>query len=122
MRSRSFEQLKGSKYFTTSQLKDCDPIIKNKDVSKDLYSYFEKSQKLKEDDPAMPCGLVAKSFFNDTYELRSESGKNINIDSNGIAWESDKEYKFKLLTGTDSEGRNLTNLYWMDVTNGNLMT
>lgn len=105
---------------SSDQLKDCDPIIKNKDIGTDVKSYFDKNLTLDPNDPAMPCGLVAKSFFTDTYSLRSESGRNIGIDSNDIAWESDKEYKFKLLTGTDSKGRNLTNLYWMDVTNGNL--
>ena len=60
----------------------------------------------------MPCGLVAKSVFTDTYTLKSSNGTRIPINENGIAWESDKEYKFKLLTGTDSNGRNLTQLYW----------
>lgn len=65
----------------------------------------------------MPCGLVAKSFFNDTYTLNSPKGVNIPIDEKGIAWESDKEFKFKLLTGGDSKIANYTNNYWMDVTN-----
>ena len=67
-------------------------------------------QKMKQDDPAIPCGLVAKSFFNDTYALRScnandvncqvnskteSQGSIIDISESGIAWESDVKFKFK---------------------------
>lgn len=50
-------------------------------------------------DPATPCGLVAKSFFNDKYSnlvLKKEDGtkENIKIDETKIAWETDLEYKF----------------------------
>jgi len=47
---------------------DCDPIIK----VGDLWTNQRKSMKgedLLVDAPAIPCGLVAKSYFNDTYEL-----------------------------------------------------
>jgi hypothetical protein len=43
--------------------------------------------------PAIPCGLVAKSVFNDTFELKMGSTK-IPIVETGIAWSSDVEYKF----------------------------
>lgn len=54
--------------------------------------------------PAIPCGLIAKSFFNDTFELykcykedcQSDPEKNerIEIKSNDIAWSSDVTDKF----------------------------
>lgn len=55
--------------------------------------------KLEEEAPAVPCGLVAKSFFNDTFELWKTAdsvspSKNIMINSNNIAWTSDVTYKF----------------------------
>lgn len=52
-------------------------------------------QILNEDDPATPCGLVAKSFFLDKFTLKKKSGETIAIDAKNIAWESDKQYKFK---------------------------
>lgn len=68
----------------------------------------------------MPCGLVAKSFFNDTYVLKLNTEK-INIDENGIAWDSDKEYKFKVLEGNNkTTGKPLKDLYWMNVTDGKI--
>jgi LEM3 (ligand-effect modulator 3) family / CDC50 family len=40
---------------------------------------------------------VAKSFFNDKYTIvnKGTSVEAYKIESTGIAWESDKEYKFK---------------------------
>ena len=53
------------------------------------------------EDAAFPCGLVAKSFFNDTFGLydqypdETDLGKGlISINENNIAWESDVEHKF----------------------------
>lgn len=45
-------------------------------------------------DPAIPCGLVAKSFFNDTFEFYrvGENGQpdvKIEINNKNIAWSSD---------------------------------
>jgi hypothetical protein len=52
---------------------------------------------LKNDDIAYPCGLIAKYFFNDTYQLsETSSGTKITIDETDIAHKVDKEYKFKL--------------------------
>ena len=44
------------------------------------------------DDPAIPCGLVAKSFFNDRFgPLTKEGGTDITaLDDKNIAWESEK--------------------------------
>lgn len=56
------------------------------------------------DAAAFPCGLVAKSYFNDTFELwrsddAGESTENITIADNNIAWDSDVKYKFTNLPG-----------------------
>ena len=55
------------------------------------------------EDPATPCGLVAKSFFNDNFKQLTYKGptsaatQNVNVplDSTKIAWATDKEFKFK---------------------------
>mmetsp|Transcript_13147 Transcript_13147/g.22250 ORF Transcript_13147/g.22250 Transcript_13147/m.22250 type:complete len:413 (-) Transcript_13147:287-1525(-) len=48
-----------------------------------------------------PCGLVAWSFFNDTYRLAVQRDGNdsdnlepLEVDETGIAWESDRKQKF----------------------------
>lgn len=51
------------------------------------------------EEPAIPCGLVAKSVFNDDFNLLKKNADgtytNINIKNDNIAWSSDVEYKFK---------------------------
>ena len=48
--------------------------------------------------PAIPCGLVARSVFNDTYELYkiAENGVHVKIDiaQNDIAWTSDAQLNY----------------------------
>ena len=49
---------------------------------------------------AIPCGLVAKSQFNDEFILwkvdpiTKEKIKKVDIDTENIAWASDIKYKF----------------------------
>lgn len=91
VKSRSFDQLKGKNVDVST---DCDPIVKNKDIYLGLKSAADPTKTLNPEDTAWPCGLVAKSFFNDTYKLAKKAGGAVTIDETGIAWESDKEYKF----------------------------
>lgn len=62
------------------------------------------------DAPAIPCGLVAKSYFNDTFTLYSVNSDNTEtekkINSNGIAWSSDLEFKFSNIKSNIPAGAN----------------
>ena len=78
---------------------DCDPIVTNKDLG---FKYaFDKTTELVPDEVAFPCGLVAKSYFNDTFILSKykTTGDDLTIDSTDIAWKSDREFKFKNMEG-----------------------
>jgi len=44
---------------------------------------------------ASPCGIVAQTFFNDTYALFYPNGTQVAISENGIAWPKDKGRRFK---------------------------
>lgn len=94
MKSRSFNQLKGD-WLTVDKLTDCDPIKKVSDLSENQKYNLKKQRMTDENAPAVPCGLVAKSYFNDTYLIADPQGKNITINDVNIAWESDRQYKFK---------------------------
>ena len=73
IKSKSIQQLKG-KIMEEKDIKDdCDPILLNKDI----YEGVTSSDGLKPLDPdavAHPCGLIAKSYFNDTYEIKRKGG------------------------------------------------
>ena len=109
-------------WLKVDELDDCDPIKTNKDTGFSE-SIVPGAPALIDDEPAYPCGLVAKSLFNDTFSLTPvddagvATGPNININDDNIAWESDREYKFKNLEGdlkakqwTDVEDRKLTEI------------
>jgi hypothetical protein len=93
LKSKSNKQLKGN-ILTEKEVKDdCDPIILNKDIYEGLKSINKKT--LDPDAVAHPCGLIAKSFFNDSYEIkRQEGNEEIKINGNNIAWKVDKK-KYK---------------------------
>jgi len=64
--------------------------------------------------PAVPCGLIAKSFFNDKYELRKVDNTRIPINETDIAWSNDRLYQFKNMNFTmESMGGDATS--WEDV-------
>lgn len=65
--SRDDEQLAGE-YRSVSELSKCNPIIKVEHLWKDQ-RVSVNGKILADEEPAIPCGLVAKSFFNDTYKL-----------------------------------------------------
>jgi len=55
--------------------------------------------------PIAPCGAIANSKFNDTFEIKWESHenklKNISLSKLGIAWSSDKRIRFQNPPGSD---------------------
>jgi hypothetical protein len=84
--------------------------------------------------PAIPCGLVARSFFNDTFKLfynLNETKILIPIDESGIAWKSDIENSFRNINDNEIKELNLTQnitktkitdytqVQWLDMSNGN---
>ena len=71
---------------------------------------------------AIPCGLVAKSIFNDTFQLYKveddNSEKLIDIIEKGIAWSSDIEYKFNNMEMPSGSAQTWQDVQWLDMTNG----
>ena len=113
IKSKSIKQLKG-KIMQEKDIKDdCEPIILNKDI----YEGVTSSDGLRTLDPdgvAHPCGLIAKSYFNDTYEIKRQGGnEEITINPNGIAWSVDKD-KYK-------NSENYTTHQWLNVENERFM-
>lgn len=64
---------------------------------------------MKDEWPAIPCGLIAKSIFNDYFELwKVGATKKEEIDESNIAWDTDVKYQFKNIE--DSEIPDLENV------------
>ncbi|GMM55968.1 hypothetical protein DAKH74_025840 [Maudiozyma humilis] len=76
--SYDLDQLKGSAISADSLDKHCDPLRKDNNTGKAIY----------------PCGLVANSMFNDTFEpqLRGadSSTADFQLTNDGTAWSTDK--------------------------------
>lgn len=90
LKSKSNAQLKG-KILAEKEIKDdCDPIILNRDIYLGVTSIG--GNELNPDSVAHPCGLMAKSFFNDTYSIKKKGGnERIVISKENIAWTTDKD-------------------------------
>lgn len=86
------DQLRGEDQ-TASDLEDCSPVIYNKDVPATV---AVDGTALDPSAVAIPCGNAARARFTDTFTLTNiDSGKNYDISKDGIAWNTDKQNKFK---------------------------
>ena len=85
VKSRSYKQLRGSNLGSGS-LTTCDPIIRMNDLGDSIPKIAIDGTTLRSDDIAFPCGLIAKYFFNDTYQLSYTLNKSVvAIDEKNIA-------------------------------------
>mmetsp|Transcript_12255 Transcript_12255/g.23261 ORF Transcript_12255/g.23261 Transcript_12255/m.23261 type:complete len:205 (-) Transcript_12255:490-1104(-) len=106
IKSRSFDQLKGED-LSKDELVECKPAVTAREM--DVYMTLDNS-KLDSGDVANPCGLVAKSYFNDTFSL-ARLNETYDISEEGIAWESDLDLLYERTNDYQSK-------QWTDVENG----
>ena len=99
VKSKSDDQLNG-KNIQLAEMKDsqdCDPAITNKDMNQHISI---TGKPLAPDDLAIPCGLIAKSYFNDNFTnwiYNNSFNEEVPFSPNekDIAWKADKELKYK---------------------------
>lgn len=77
-KSKSYDQLTG-KWVGYSNIGDCDPIKSANESHDDEDIYY-------------PCGLIAWSMFNDTFQLLDKNGIAISQSKNRIAWKADRDF------------------------------
>ena len=97
IKSKSDDQLNG-KTFTLNEMKklqDCSPVFTNREMGFEQGAKSITGEELNLDDLAIPCGLVAKSYFNDNFTNWKLDGVNITINEKDIAWSADKKLKYK---------------------------
>ena len=122
VKSRSDPQLAGE-YRVVKDLSSCDPIT-TVDHLWDNQKTSKSGKQLADDMPAIPCGLVAKSYFNDTFTLQKVGEANpVDIKDDKIAWESDIAYKFnnikiegKELPERSDSPTDWKDIQWLDMT------
>jgi len=91
VKSRSDKALQGAKITDTADLSTCDPLVNN-GTGGIQTSYF-------------PCGLIAGSFFNDSFTMTSAGGVgSTSLRKDGIAWASDVKSKFGNITQDPGQG------------------
>ena len=106
VKSKDDEQLSG-KDLTLSQIKkngNCKPVETNKEMGA---IYNVNKSKLDPDDVAIPCGLLARSYFRDYFTLFKKDGEKIDINETNIIYGADRK-KFNN-TGNISK-------QWIDMT------
>jgi len=81
VKSRNDAQLRGQEVLSQSDLSDCSPFISQGDSSSPNDFY-------------LPCGLIARSLFNDSFVLTTNNGTIIPLSTDGVAWPSDIDTKF----------------------------
>jgi hypothetical protein len=71
----------------------CDPVVDKDDLGFKEFVYPKSYEENSDgDDVASPCGLMARSYFNDTYTLFKKDGNSaFNIKDDDIAWSIDKD-------------------------------
>lgn len=125
---RKYVKSKGNAQLAAQSFKEAEKYCENSIYNRDLHDYQRKfyihkngTYQLRNDSTnyktlnlneiANPCGLIAKSFFNDTYTLWEDSSKTkmVKINENGITWPNDRGQKFKT--------NNNVSQTWIDVEN-----
>ena len=111
VKSKSDTQLNG-KTMTLEEMKnsqDCDPVVTNEEMGFKEGTKSITGVELNMKELAVPCGLIAKSFFNDNFRDWKVDGVNFTVNEKDIAWSADKELKYKNTEDLSKQ--------WIDITN-----
>ena len=87
VKSKEIDQLTGD---DITIHENCEPAEKNKDMGFPSNKKALDGSDLDDDSFAVPCGLMAKTFFNDTFTFKI-GDENLEVDETNIAFEKDKK-------------------------------
>ena len=114
VKSKNIAQLQGDNISDTD---DCAPALYNKemDFGQDKKA-IDNQTSLDSNSIAVPCGLMAKTFFNDTYKFKFNNGSEILVNEDNITYPKDKELFKKNSENISKQWIDLTNehfIVWM---------
>ena len=87
VKSKEIDQLTGD---DITIHENCEPAEKNKDMGFPSNKKALDVSDLDDNSFAVPCGLMAKTFFNDTFTFKI-GNENLEVDETNIAFEKDKK-------------------------------
>ena len=87
VKSKEIDQLTGD---DITIHENCEPAEKNKDMGFPNNKKALDGSDLDDNSFAVPCGLMAKTFFNDSYTFKI-GDENLEVDETNIAFEKDKK-------------------------------
>ena len=111
VKSKNIDQLQGNEI---SDTEDCSPAIYNKDMDLNELKAIDQQTPLDPDAVAVPCGLMAKTFFNDTYAFKINNAP-LDVKETDITFEKDRDL-FKKNYSLSKQWTDITNehfLVWM---------
>lgn len=96
VRSRDDAQLAGHTRLPSDLYCNSDPNLAVEGVSQDSFLLVYKVDAANDtlDNVISPCGLIAKSLFNDSFTIVNASGSPVPLDASSVAWRSDRERAF----------------------------
>ena len=118
VKSKSDVQL-NVKTMTLEEMKksqECDPVVTNEEMGFPEGKRSLTGIPLNMKELAVPCGFIAKSFFNDVFKEWKVDGENITVNEKDIAWSADKELKYKNTDDLSKQWINITDehfIVWM---------
>ena len=114
VKSKNDDQLNGIEVKEETLKEDCKNALTNGEMGKE--DNWQGEHILVSTAIAVPCGLIAKSFFNDRFNIVSSDNINIEIDETNIAWSADLKYKYKNFDDMTNQWIDMTDehfIVWM---------
>jgi hypothetical protein len=114
-KSRDYSQLSGED-LDKDDLTNCGDYTTLGDLYFDLGAYPVNQKDRQDDDFVMnPCGLIARSYMNDSFSFVDNSNVSFDLEADDIAWSTDGDNVY-------SNNDDWKELQWLDVEEGNLHT
>lgn len=109
MKSKDAKQLAGQTRSVAEITDSCTPVVTNENLF-NTTTFFGTNTLVSTNPaaPAIPCGLIAKSVFTDTFSVTDPNGTPVNIDDSNIAWESDVKWKYANTADMSQQWLNMT--------------